>query len=1024
MSIIKRKALIACLLLGCLTFIAQSSQAQERLCDTSFEDCRQPLWSLIDNERTGIDFSFWFIQDTSISDKLIARFRAGVPVRVLCDPRANPTYSGNQAILDQLQAAGIPMRYKVDGGILHMKFMLFAGQNRLEFSGANYSSYFFVPIQPYVDYFDEAIYFTDDPALVNSFKTQMDNLWTDTINYANYANISGPLTRRYPTYPIDPALNFPPSADGSQDFYNRTASQIDRETQKIDIIMYRLTNDRYTNTTIAAKSRGIPVRLLTEQDEYRNPARQWDAYNVDLLYNAGVQIRLRNHQGLNHEKAVILYGQAMTIFGSSNWTGPSSNSQQENNYFTTKPWFFNWFVNHFERKWNSTSETKPFVPLPPDPPSYRSPANAATGQPLNVTLTWEGGPWAHKYDIYLGTDPNPPLIATDRLIGAVDDGVIESYTLPPLQSGTKYYWRIVGKTMANVTASGPVWSFTTGGTPPPNPAPTISSISPGSGSTNGGTSVTITGTGFRSGATVSMGGAAATSVNVTSSTSITAITPAHAAGAVNVVVTNSDGQSGNIANGYTYTTSTPPPSSAGDVVLYASEAAVRVGNYSVVADGSAAGGARIFNPDAGAAKLASALASPASYFEMTFDAQAGTAYRLWIRGKAQNNDPFNDSVFVQFSDSITSSGAAVSRIGTTSSEVINLEDCSGCGLSEWGWQDNGWGIGAMGPLVYFQTSGSHTLRIQPREDGLSIDQIVLSASTYLNTSPGTLMNDSTILPKTGSVPPASVPTVSGVTPNSGPTGGGTAVAISGSGFAAGAAVRFGGVAAGSVNVISSTSITAITPAHAAGAVNVVVTNPDNQSGTLTGGYTYTAPGPAPAPTINSINPSSGTTSGGTSLTITGTGFSPGARVTIGGVAATSVIVVSSTSITAITPSHAEGLVSVSVTNSDGQSATRSNAYTYIAAAPVAPSNLTAIAISDSQINLSWSDGATTEAGFKIERSSDGLTFTEINTVGPNTTTYSDTGLRSNRTYYYRVRAFNSGGNSAYSNVDSARTPRR
>ena len=1020
---IKRKALIACLVFGCLTLFAQSSQAQERLCDTAFEDCRQPLWSLIDNERTGIDFSFWFIQDTSISDKLIARFRAGVPVRVLCDPRANPTYSGNQAILDQLQAAGIPMRYKVDGGILHMKFMLFVGQNKLEFSGANYSSYFFVPIQPYVDYFDEAIYFTDDPAVVNSFKTQMDNLWTDTINYANYANITGPLTRRYATFPIDPALNFPPSADGSQDFYNRTASQINQETQKIDIIMYRLTNDRYTNTTIAAKNRGIPVRLLTEQDEYRNPARQWDAYNVDLLYNAGVQIKLRNHQGLNHEKVVLLYGQAMTIFGSSNWTGPSSNSQQENNYFTTKPWFFNWFVNHFERKWNSTSETKPFVPLPPDQPSYSFPANAATGQPLNVTLTWEGGPWAHKYDIYLGTDPNPPLLAADRFIGAVDDGVIESYTLPTLQSGTKYYWRIVGKTMANVTASGPVWSFTTGGTPPTNPAPTVSSVSPASGSTNGGTSVTITGTGFRSGASVSIGGAAATSVNVASSTSITAITPAHAAGAVSVVVTNSDGQSGNIANGYTYTTSAPPPSSAGDVVLYASEAA-RVGSYSVVADASAAGGARIFNPDAGAAKLASALASPAAYFEMSFTAQAGTAYRLWIRSKAQNDDPFNDSVFVQFSDSVTSSGAAVSRIGTASSETINLEDCSGCGLSGWGWQDNGWGIGVMGPLVYFQATGTHTIRIQPREDGLSIDQIVLSASTYLNTAPGTLMNDSTILPKTGgSVPPAPVPAVSGVTPNAGPTGGGTSVTISGSGFAAGATVRFGGVAATSVNVNGSTSITAITPAHAAGSVSVVVTNPDNQSGTLTGGYTYTAPGPAPAPTISSVSPNSGTASGGTLLTITGGGFSSGARVTIGGVAATNVIVVSSVSITAITPAHAQGLVSVSVTNSDGQSATLNNAYTYTAAAPGAPSNLTASAISTSRIDLRWSDGASNEAGFRIERSSDGITFTEIDTVGPDTTTYSNTGLRSNRTYYYRVRAFNSGGNSAYSNVANARTPR-
>ncbi|HEX8090042.1 MAG TPA: hypothetical protein VF762_14370, partial [Blastocatellia bacterium] len=69
--------------------------------------------------------------------------------------------------------------------------------------------------------------------------------------------------------------------------------------------------------------------------------------------------------------------------------------------------------------------------------------------------------------------------------------------------------------------------------------------------------------------------------------------------------------------------------------------------------------------------------------------------------------------------------------------------------SGWGWQDNGWGVGVMGPLIYFQASGTHTLRIQPREDGLSIDQVVLSPQAYLNSAPGALQNDSTILPRSG-----------------------------------------------------------------------------------------------------------------------------------------------------------------------------------------------------------------------------------------------------------------------------------
>jgi galactose oxidase-like protein/IPT/TIG domain-containing protein/glyoxal oxidase-like protein len=85
------------------------------------------------------------------------------------------------------------------------------------------------------------------------------------------------------------------------------------------------------------------------------------------------------------------------------------------------------------------------------------------------------------------------------------------------------------------------------------PAPTVTSVLPNSGSAGGGTGVTITGTNFASGPTVSFGGTAATSITVVSSASITATTPAHAAGAVNVVVANGDAQSGTLPNGYGYT---------------------------------------------------------------------------------------------------------------------------------------------------------------------------------------------------------------------------------------------------------------------------------------------------------------------------------------------------------------------------------------------------------------------------------------------------------------------------------------
>ena len=91
------------------------------------------------------------------------------------------------------------------------------------------------------------------------------------------------------------------------------------------------------------------------------------------------------------------------------------------------------------------------------------------------------------------------------------------------------------------------------------------------------------------------------------------------------------------------------------------------------------------------------------------------------------------------------------------------------------------------------------------------------------------------------------------------------------------------------------------------------------------------------------------------------------------------------------------------------------------APPAAPTNLTAVAISNSQINLTWTDNATTENGFQIERSLDGTTFTPTATVAANVTTYASTGLSAATTYYYRVQATNGVGGSAWSNVANART---
>jgi len=87
--------------------------------------------------------------------------------------------------------------------------------------------------------------------------------------------------------------------------------------------------------------------------------------------------------------------------------------------------------------------------------------------------------------------------------------------------------------------------------------------------------------------------------------------------------------------------------------------------------------------------------------------------------------------------------------------------------------------------------------------------------------------------------------------------------------------------------------------------------------------------------------------------------------------------------------------------------------------PAAPSNLTATPISDSEVELAWVDEASDEAGFRVERSFDGGTWQLVTTLDPNTTSMVDGGLTSGTVHYYRVSAFNDGGQSAPSPAAAA-----
>lgn len=87
----------------------------------------------------------------------------------------------------------------------------------------------------------------------------------------------------------------------------------------------------------------------------------------------------------------------------------------------------------------------------------------------------------------------------------------------------------------------------------------------------------------------------------------------------------------------------------------------------------------------------------------------------------------------------------------------------------------------------------------------------------------------------------------------------------------------------------------------------------------------------------------------------------------------------------------------------------------------APRNLTAASVSRSQINLAWFDESSDETGFKVEIKTSSSSWREIGTVPADTTAVAVTGLSRRTTYYFRVRAYNASGNTAYSNTASAKT---
>jgi hypothetical protein len=160
-----------------------------------------------------------------------------------------------------------------------------------------------------------------------------------------------------------------------------------------------------------------------------------------------------------------------------------------------------------------------------------------------------------------------------------------------------------------------------------------------------------------------------------------------------------------------------------------------------------------------------------------------------------------------------------------------------------------------------------------------------------------------------------LPKLTNVSPSSGSTGGGTLVAISGSGFSGAGDVQFGGISATDLNIVNDSYLTIITPPDSFGIVAISVINLARAGSSLESATMFHYE--VPLPRLVSISPSTGSTDGGTLVTITGSGFNGSKDVQFGGKSGTALNVIDDNHLTIIAPESSPGSVPVSITNAAG-----------------------------------------------------------------------------------------------------------
>lgn len=528
--------------------------------------------------------------------------------------------------------------------------------------------------------------------------------------------------------------------------------------------------------------------------------------------------------------------------------------------------------------------------------------------------------------------------------GTITAGSVDAPAVnPPVGGGAGGSILLSGNTVTmgagKVKAIGGLGSATGGGVIYPGGNGGDGRIAVYYGSRTGTTSPTYNANAFPTSSTalaplITIGSNVVTNATLVNSTTITGYVPANSSGAtVDVTVTNRDATSGSLTGGFTYyppgstvpdaptiTSATP---GAGQVTLNwtapSNTGGVSLTSYTIrygVNDGTCT-----LSSGSGCTDITGVSASDTS--RVIGSLTPGTSYK-----------------FTMYALNVIGTSPAATQttatIATTPGTPTGLSATPGHGQVDLSWaapSDNG-GAAVTSYTVQYRTpsgSGSFTPLSPVSGTSTTVSGLTNGQSYDFQVAATNSVGTGSFTASATATPTYPAPTFSNISSPGGRAAGGETVTVTGDNFLSGAAVTFGGTA-GSVTFTDSSHLSVVVPAHAAGDVDVAVTNPDTQSATSTNAYSYYDP-----PTVDSVSIPYSTPDGGESITINGSHFRSGAALTVGGVSVTA-FYVNSGSITAATPAgfNVGDSLSVTVTNPgpDSQDGTLNDAITVYSTGPI------------------------------------------------------------------------------------------